>query len=287
MSDASNANRSVASNIPEQVGPPDSPNRDNGLPDQAPDAEEAHQGAPPARNPGNENPQDELEDLPEGEAVPQDQPPAPSYFQMLKNMLTPIRPQPPPCVRSTGRPTTLRYHPGSVNGRTVPSGHVPPPPPPTNGPIMGGWKCLGQYYEPWTGGKPNRYWTGLEDPVTSTNNPNFLRGSGPKSTFQYNQRREGLYKDDPTRRFSESGDLDDFCKQLKHAFNNNGLNTIAYRNDPANHEEMLYVLEEYPRLHSKTIKHQTIFCKPMWDSYDEANDESARKFLFESIQDNL
>ena len=73
MSDASNARRSVAGSIPEQVGPPGSPNRDNDLQDQAPDADEAPQGAPPA---GDENPPDELEDLPEREAVPQDQPPA-------------------------------------------------------------------------------------------------------------------------------------------------------------------------------------------------------------------
>ena len=50
---------------------------------------------------------------------------------------------------------------------------------------------------------------------------------------------------------------------------------------------MIYVLEEYPRLHSRTIKTQTLICQPMWDSYDEANYESARKFLLESIQDNL
>ena len=152
---------------------------------------------------------------------------------------------------------------------------------------MGGWKWLGTYHEPWTGGKPNCWWTGLDNPVTETNNPNYLRGSGPKCTSAYNARRQGLYKDDPDRRFSESGDLDDFCKQLKHSFNNNGLNTIAYRNDPSDADEMLYVLEEYPRLHSKTIKTQTSLCKPKWDHYDKGNDEAARKFLLESLQDNL
>ena len=152
---------------------------------------------------------------------------------------------------------------------------------------MGGWKWLGTYHEPWTGGKPNCWWTGLDNPVTDTNNPNYLRGSGPKCTSAYNARREGLYKDDPDRRFSESGDLDDFCKQLKHSFNNNGLNTIAYRNDPSDADEMLYVLKEYPCLHSKTIKTQTSLCKPKWDHYDKANDEAARKFLLESLQDNL
>ena len=50
---------------------------------------------------------------------------------------------------------------------------------------------------------------------------------------------------------------------------------------------MIYVLEEYPRLHSKTIKTQTLYCKPLWDHYDKENDEAARKFLLESLQDNL
>ena len=50
---------------------------------------------------------------------------------------------------------------------------------------------------------------------------------------------------------------------------------------------MIYVLKEYPRLHSKTIKTQTIYCKPLWDHYDKENDEAARKFLLKSLQDYL
>ena len=50
---------------------------------------------------------------------------------------------------------------------------------------------------------------------------------------------------------------------------------------------MIYVLEEYPHLHSKTIKTQTIYCKPLRDHYNKENDEAARKFLLESLQDNL
>ena len=74
---------------------------------------------------------------------------------------------------------------------------------------------------------------------------------------------------------------------MKHSFNNNGLNTIAYCNDPSDANEMIYVLKEYPRLHSKTIKTQTIYCKPLWDHYNKENDEAARKFLLESLKDNL
>ena len=106
MSDASNQNRHVAGDVPKEVGPPNSPNRDEDLPDQAPE-DQAPQDAP-ERNPDIKNPQDELKDLPEREAVPQDQPPAQSYFQMFRNMLTPVRTQPPPRVRSTGgHPMTL------------------------------------------------------------------------------------------------------------------------------------------------------------------------------------
>ena len=144
---------------------------------------------------------------------------------------------------------------------------------------MGGWKWLGTYHKPWTGGKPNCWWTGLEDSATDTNNPNFLRGSGPKCTSAYNARREGLYKDDPTLKFTKSGNLDDFCKQIKIAFNNNGLNTIAHCNYPAdNNMTMMYILEEYPCLHSTVMKTQTTRITGKWDHYDRANDRSAILF---------
>ena len=97
---------------------------------------------------------------------------------------------------------------GEPHAPSSSSNHTKPPP---NGPIMGGWKWLGTYHEPWTGGKPNCWWTGLDNPVTDTNNPNYLRGSGPKCTSAYNARREGLYKDDPDQIFSKSGNLDDFA----------------------------------------------------------------------------
>ena len=158
---------------------------------------------------------------------------------------------------------------------------------PKDKPIMGGIKFLGSHYEPWTGGKPNNRWTGLASNATDTDNPNFLRGSGPKSTISYNARREGLYKENPSSRFSEKDDLDDFCKQLKQAFNNNGLDTIAHRNDPSNYSSMINVLEEYPRLYSKTIRTCTEAIYKKWDKFDKDNDESARKFLYASLKDNL
>ena len=222
--------------VPEAVGPADSPSRSVRNPENNPPIETPNDPPGPNTNgpPDQTGPPDQ--DANQGPA-PQDDPSQQSYFRRFYNYMTPQRTTGPARASSTGNPTALRFNqpqPAAYGNRNYNAFSAPStqPPPPLNGPKMGGWKWLGSYYEPWTGGAPNQLWTRLENPIRESNNPNFLRGSGPKSTSQYNHRREGLYKDDPTRRFKETGDLDDFCKQLKHAFNNNGLNTIAYRNDP-------------------------------------------------------
>ena len=115
---------------------------------------------------------------------------------------------------------------------------------------MGGIKLISGDWVPWTGGKPDCDWYRLDGTPTDTDNPNFLRGSGPKATISYNAHREGLYKDEPNKRFSTKDDLDDFSKQLLVAFKNHGLDTITYRMDAVS-GKMTSVLEEYHRLHSK------------------------------------
>ena len=99
------------------------------------------------------------------------------------------------------------------------------PPFPTKVPKMGGMKVISGVWVPWTGGKPDCNWHRLDGTPTDIDNPNFLRGSGPKATISYNARREGLYKDEPNKRFSTKDDLDDFSKQLLVAFKNHGLDT--------------------------------------------------------------
>ena len=118
------------------------------------------------------------------------------------------------------------------------------PPKPTKIPKMGGVKVISGIWVPWTGGKPYSNWKQLDGAPTNTDNLNFLRGSGPKATISYNARREGLYKDEPNKRFSTKDDLDDFSKQLLTAFKNHGLDTITYRKDAVS-GKMTSVLEEY------------------------------------------
>ena len=151
---------------------------------------------------------------------------------------------------------------------------------------MGGVKLISGIWVPWTGGKPNAAWDDLEGAPTDTENPNFLRGSGPKSTPSYNARREGLYKEEPNKRFSVKDDLDDFSKQLLIAFKNHGLDTITYRKDPITNK-MSSVLEEYHRLHSKAIRTLSLNLISNFDEWDKINDYSARQFLYASLKDTL
>ena len=109
---------------------------------------------------------------------------------------------------------------------------------------MGGVKVISGIWVPWTEGKPNSDWKHLDSTPDNTNNPNFLRGSRPKATTSYNACREGLYKDEPNKRFSTKDNLDDFSKQLLIAFKNHGLDTIIYCKDAVS-GKMTSVLEEY------------------------------------------
>ena len=157
-------------------------------------------------------------------------------------------------------------------------------------PIMGGIKQVGEnYWEPWTGGKPRPDWVGLEAETLRMENPNWLRGSGPKARYAFNDRRDGLYKDDKDSRFDpDKDDLFDFCESLKEAFDNYGMDTIAYRADPAvlGRQEMVNTLTVYPRLNLEIMKAMTERIRYKFDTYDKDNDASAILFLKNSLKDD-
>ena len=99
-------------------------------------------------------------------------------------------------------------------------------------PIMGGLRNFGTHHDAWTGGKPNSDWTGLDMANPQVNNPNQLRSYSIKARSSFNARRNGLYHDEPARKFKSGGNLDYFCQNLRTAFLDNGMDTICYRKDP-------------------------------------------------------
>ena len=154
---------------------------------------------------------------------------------------------------------------------------------------MGGTKQVGDnYWEPWTGGEPRADWSGLAKTTREMKNPNWLRGSGPKARQAFNDRRDGLYKDDRDSKFNpDSDDLFDFCENLREAFDNFGMNTIAFRLDPATEGQvMINVLQAYPRLNLDIVKQSTNKIRHLFDEYDRENDSSAIMFLKNSLVDD-
>ena len=115
-----------------------------------------------------------------------------------------------------------------------------------------------------------------------------MRNSGPKASYAYNACRDGLFKDDPSKKFKKGDGLDYFCKLLQASFLDKGMDTICYRKDPiATGSTMIDVLECHPRLNKETMKKQSSWFARHFDSYDKENDASAKMFLLNSLSEEL
>ena len=79
-------------------------------------------------------------------------------------------------------------------------------------PIMGGLRNFGTHCDVWTRAKPNNDSTGLDRAKPEVNNPNQLRSYTVKAQSDFNARQNGLYYDEPTRRFKSGENLDYFCQ---------------------------------------------------------------------------
>ena len=152
---------------------------------------------------------------------------------------------------------------------------------------MGGLQYQGsstsQYAIAWTGGAPNATWTGLEDPSTFITTPNQTRSTSPKATSSYESRQAGLFPYEAAQKFKTGDDLDFFIKQLKSAFIDKGMDTIAYRRDPLDDTKMINMLTAYPRLNKEAMEPESIWCLARYDLYDKQNDLQAKKFLLASL----
>ena len=154
-------------------------------------------------------------------------------------------------------------------------------------PIMGGIAYSGGYPVPWTGGKPKSDWSGLDSSNFDQKNPNLLRNSGEKSSYNYNARRNGLYTDEPTSKYKKGDDLDYFITKVRAALLDHGLDTICYRKDPVDLTTVIDTLEAYARLNNDVMSKQSSWFQQQFDSYDKKNDESAKLFLLNSLEDTL
>lgn len=184
---------------------------------------------------------------------------------------------------------------------TVTTDKLPPPPPPGGRqpetttvmsncppkPTMGGFKICGSgtnpYALPWTGGIPNSTWTGLLRPKTNPSNPLQTRSTDPKATSSFLARQAGLYPGLEAEKFKRGDDLDYFCKLLRTAYKDMGMDTITYRQDPLDSLSMIDILESYPRLSKNAMKKQSPWFLSRYDEYDHDNDLQAKRFLLASL----
>lgn len=68
------------------------------------------------------------------------------------------------------------------------------------------------------------------------------------------------------------------------------MDIICYRKDPlttAPNEEMIDVLECYPKLKRQAMREQSLWIKSKYDTYDHDNDDDAVQFLLNSLQPEL
>lgn len=151
-------------------------------------------------------------------------------------------------------------------------------------PTMGGKQALSDSSQAiWTGGKPNRTWTALEDPVPSSINPTQFRPTSiGSSTKSQHYRTTGL----PTK-FSRDSDLLTFQKKVLNHLEDYGLDTITYLPSPTDDSQMISVVPNHARFTLKQTTQVEAVQFLMYDTYDWANIRDAKKFLLNSIDESL
>jgi hypothetical protein len=189
----------------------------------------------------------------------------------IRPSLSVVVPQPPP--PPTPRPPT----PGTT---TVDDGNKPVKP------IMGNLVKLSKdEWVPWTGGKPNFNWTGLDtvEALGEHTSPNQLRGEYAAAAQKgYNFRRTGL-----ATVFKKNDELSVFSKSVWNHLLDTGMDTIAYLQDPEYNDRMTDVIHGHSRFTVGSTKLLSKVQMVLYDKYDRTNDKAACSFLLSSLETTL
>jgi hypothetical protein len=192
-----------------------------------------------------------------------------------------------------------------MSGSTLPPGSpglVPPPPPsptprlptpattvddikPTK-PIMGDLVKLSKdEWVPWTGGKPNYDWTGLDlaEALSENTSPNQLcEDYAAASQKCYNYCPTGL-----TVVFKKNDVLQVFAKNFWDHLLDTWMDTIPYLCDPEYSNCMTDVTHGHSRFTVASTKKLNKDQVMLFNKYDRTNDKAARTFLLASLETNL
>ena len=151
-------------------------------------------------------------------------------------------------------------------------------------PIMGGVQTLSDTSQAiWTGGKPNRNWTALDEPVPRSINPTQFRPTSiTSSTKSQYYRTTGL-----ATKFTRDSDLLTFQKKILGHLEDYGMDTITYLPSPNDDSEMISVIPNHARYTLEQTTNLEKIQSTKYDTYDQANIRDAKKFLLNSIDESL
>ena len=136
----------------------------------------------------------------------------------------------------------------------------------------------------YTGGKPSADWSQLESAPTTTIGPNQYRATSisTQAKSQY-YRTQGL-----ETKFSKGKDLQTFQRKIFDHMKLHGMDTITYLEDPYDKSKLVSVVQDYGRYDlEEAIKLANKTRTNHFDKYDDANQVDARKYLMNSLDDEL
>ena len=181
-------------------------------------------------------------------------------------------------VVDTPRVTTT-FTPMSNRGSLFPDATLPKLP---KSPTMGGLhESTNGNWIPWTGGKPLADWSGLDlsEASDTMSNPTQFRPQDSTDIKPYSFRVQALKK-----LFDKTQPVELFIEDVDNHLTSTGMDSIAYLPDPADKSKMTSVVTHHGRFNLQYSTKQSNAIKTKWDSYDIANDKSAKKFLLSSLK---
>ena len=156
--------------------------------------------------------------------------------------------------------------------------------PPT--PTMGGLvQISASDFCAWTGGKPLANWSGL-DPTAAT---------APQDDYQYrpaspsSSQKSTMYREKGLdTKFKRTDHLLDFVTIVSNYLKRTGMDTITYLPDPTDASKVLSVVENYSRFGLQdAITEARSLRDTHFDKFDRNNDDSARNWFLDSIDETL
>lgn len=191
--------------------------------------------------------------------------------------------------KATVDESTIISNPAGKLKATVIATPPPPttpitPPSPKMGTVIETYPGSG-YWSAVLGGTPLHDWSGLDPskqrPISYTNYRSF--NPGKEQTNDYN-RTKGL-----TTKFKRGDSVFNFIKAVNKHLTSNGMDTVSYLPSPTDPTKMLSVLENHAHFITDLTKSSNIATsiQSKFDNWDSLNNESAYKFLVNSLDPDL